>query len=448
MEQKLFGTDGIRGVANEFPMTIELAMRLAMVLSTLICTGSRRVTIAKDTRLSGYMLEAALTAGFTSMGVTVIKMGVVPTPLITSQIHELNVDMGVMITASHNPAQDNGIKLIDSYGQKFSDEWTAQVEDMLKSDTKFSPSSYKIGRVFTDEKSIPAYMENVLKIAPNFKALQNLRLVIDCANGAFSKIMPQIFKDLGAGVITLSNIPNGENINADCGSQHTENLQKTVMEAHAHLGLAVDGDGDRLVVCDDKGQKIDGDQIIAFLAAYLQKIGRLRNNAVVTTVWSNTGLEKYLHRQGIYYYKTPVGERYVAEQMRKSGAALGGEDSGHIVLADYANTGDGLIAGLMCCLALKDDGRPASQIFPIFRKYPAQTANIQFKSSEEALRVLNEEKVQTLLLQAKESLSDKGNIILRASGTEPVLKLKVEAEDELTARQVTERMVKELGQYQ
>lgn len=441
MALKLFGTDGVRGIANTFPMTSEFAFRLAQTLSTLICTNLKRVAIAKDTRVSSYMLEAALTAGFTSMGVDVVKMRVVPTPLITSQISDLQVDMGVMITASHNPYQDNGIKLIDRYGDKFSDEWTLRVEEVLMSDQKFIPSKDAIGKVYKDKTSVPTYIENVLNIPASPDALQGLRVVIDCANGAFSKIMPQIFKDLGAGIITLANTPDGYNINQDCGSQHTEKLSQTVVLSHAHLGIAVDGDGDRLIVVDNLGNRIDGDQIIAFLAQYLKKHEKLNKNSVVATVWSNLGLEKYLHSLGIDFYRSAVGERYVIQKMREIGACLGGEESGHIVLSNYANTGDALIASLIVCLALLEDKRKASDIFPVFNKCPCLITNIRFENADEVARVFESEDVQEVIEAAKEQISSQGSVIVRKSGTEPVIKVRVEGEIESFVKTLSQKIV-------
>ncbi len=430
MALKLFGTDGIRGVANTFPMTAEFAFRLAQVLSKEVCQNLKRVAIAKDTRVSSYMLEAALITGFTSMGVDVVKMRVVPTPLITSQISELNVDMGVMITASHNPYFDNGIKLIDSFGNKFSDEQTLKIEDRLMSDEKFIPSKDSIGKVYKDKTSVPNYIENILSIAPTDDCLSGLRLVIDCANGAFSKIMPRVFKDLGAGIITLSAEPDGYNINKDCGSQHTEHLSEVVVQSHAHLGIAVDGDGDRLIVVDNEGKRIDGDQIIAFLALYLYKHAKLKQNAVVATIWSNLGLEKYLHSLGINFYRSAVGERYVIEKMRETGACLGGEESGHMVLLDHARTGDALIAALIVCLGLAEDKRRSSEIFPLFEKCPCKITNIRFNSMEEAASVLGLQEVQDIIKQASQKIEKQGSVIVRKSGTEPVLKIRVEGEDE------------------
>lgn len=441
MALKLFGTDGIRGVANTFPMTAEVAFRLAQALSKLVCQNVRRVAIGKDTRVSSYMLESALIAGFTSMGVDVIKMRVVPTPLITSQIADLNVDMGLMITASHNPYFDNGIKLIDRFGDKFSDEWTSKVEDLLTSDEKFVPSKDALGKVYKDKTSVMAYIQNVLRIAPNPDALQGLRIVLDCANGSFSKIMPQIFKNLGAGVITLSAEPDGYNINKDCGSQHTEHLSEVVVQSHAHLGIAVDGDGDRIIVVDNQGQRIDGDQIIAFLATYLYKHGNLKQNAVVATIWSNLGLEKYLHALGINFYRSLVGERYVIEKMRETGASLGGEESGHMVLLDYARTGDALIAGLIVCLGLMEDNRQTCEIFPLFEKCPCKITNIRFNNKSEVNSIFELDEVKNVIDDATKRIQNHGSVIVRKSGTEPVLKIRVEGEDEALVFDVSSQIV-------
>lgn len=447
MSENLFGTDGIRGVANEFPMTAEVAFRLAQVLSLKVCSITKRVAIAKDTRVSGDMLEAALVAGFTSMGIDVVKMGVVPTPLVTSQVKNLNVDMAVMITASHNPYQDNGIKLINSVGDKFDDKQTSEIESLLTSNETFSYSKDAVGRVYEDTKSIELYMDNARDIAPNYNALKGLRVVLDCANGVFSKIMPQIFKDLGAGVITLSDAPDGYNINKDCGSQHTENLQKVVKESKAHLGIAVDGDGDRIIICDEMGNRIDGDQIIAFLATYFHEHGMLKGNAVVATIWSNLGLEKYLHRLGIHYYRSAVGERYVIEKMREFGSNVGGEESGHMVLSDYATTGDALITGLVISLGLLETSKKMSEIFPLFEKCPCKISNIRFLSVGEAVYALNASSVQEIIVKAKKAIEGQGSVIVRKSGTEPVIKVRVEGENEDLVLDISQMIVSEISKY-
>ena len=447
MANKLFGTDGVRGVANEFPMTAEFAFRLAQTLSHLICTQKKRVAIGKDTRVSGDMLESALIAGFTSMGVNVIKMGVVPTPLLTAEVGSLNADMAVMITASHNPYHDNGIKLVNNSGDKFSDEKTAELEKLLTSDMVFTQNKENIGRVFEDEKSIPAYMANARSIAPNTNALKGLRVVLDCANGAFSKIMPQIFKDLGAGVITLADAPDGYNINKDCGSQHTEKMQQVVTDSHAHLGIAVDGDGDRIIICDENGTRIEGDQIIAFLATYFKHENMLKGNAVVATVWSNLGLEKYLHTLGIDYYRSAVGERYVIEKMRQTGANVGGEESGHMVLSDYAKTGDALLTGLIISLGLLKSGKKMSEIFPLFAKCPCQISNLRFKSPEDVNIAFSSSIVQQIIADSEQKIKSSGSIIVRKSGTEPMIKVRVEAEDNQLVEEISNAIVTEIEKY-
>ena len=447
MGNKLFGTDGVRGIANEFPMTAEFAFRLAQTLSQLICVETKRVALAKDTRLSGDMLEAAMAAGFTSMGVDVIKLGVVPTPLLTAQTENLNVDMAVMITASHNPYHDNGIKLINARGDKFSDEQTAKIEELLTSEIVFEHDKNNIGRIFEDDKCIAAYMENARKVAPNYNALKGLRAVLDCANGAFSKIMPQIFKDLGAGIITLSASPDGRNINMDCGSQHTENLQKVVKESHAHIGIAVDGDGDRIIICDEKGKRIDGDQIIAYLATYFKEEGLLKGNAVVATVWSNLGLEKYLHSLGISYFRSAVGERYVIEKMRETGANVGGEESGHMVLSDYAKTGDALLTAIVISCGLVKSGKKMSEIFPLFENCPCEITNVRFKSAEEVGIAMDSSIVQNTIADAQKKIEGQGSVIVRKSGTEPVIKVRVEGEDAALVKNLSNVIVTEIEKY-
>ena len=447
MALKLFGTDGIRGTANKFPMTGEFAFRLAEVLARLVCLNTHRVAIGKDTRVSSYMIESSLIAGFTTMGVDVVKMRVVPTPLMTAQIMDLDVDMGIMITASHNPYRDNGIKLIDRNGDKFSDVWTAKVEELLTSNEKFIPDPDSLGKVFKDKTSVPTYISRIMSLAPSDDALKGLRLVIDCANGAFSKILPNIFKSLGAGVIVLSNTPDGYNINQDCGSQHTEHLSDVVIQSHAHLGIAVDGDGDRLIVVDDQGARIDGDQIIAFLATYLKMNNMLDGDGVVATIWSNLGLEKYLHGLGINFYRTPVGERYVIEKMRQMGAVLGGEESGHIVLSNYTRTGDALVAALFVCFAFLADGRRASQIFPVFEKFPCEIQSVRYHNMASMQKAFDQPEVQETISLAEQRIGSNGSVIVRKSGTEAVIKVKVEGEDRQFIANIARQIVEILEQY-
>lgn len=468
MTNKLFGTDGVRGIANIYPMTVEFAFDLAGVLSRLICKDTKTVAIGKDTRISGDMLEAALSAGFTANGISVISLGIVPTPLVTLEAKNLNIDMAVMITASHNPYQDNGIKLIDRNGDKFSDELYAQIEGLLKQknsdnnnnnnennnnngkidDNKPNKSPSSLGRIFKNENAVENYICKMRDIAPNYKALQGLRVVLDCANGAYFSILPQTFKDLGAGVIAINNTPNGFNINENCGSQHTESLSETVRNAHAHFGIAVDGDGDRIILVDNNGEVIDGDQLLCFLAQYLKKHNRLAKNTVISTEWSNLGLGEYLEKQGIIHLKSKVGERYVIDLMKEKKAVLGGELVGHIVLSDYAVSGDALATAIILSLAYLEDGRKMSEIFPIFNPYPCIIENIRFSCAEYMQQSVEYDDVKKALADAKLQLGANSNLIARKSGTEPVIKLRVEGKDEKLVCSLAEKLKSLILKYQ
>ncbi len=445
MTNKLFGTDGVRGIANIYPMNADFAFSLAKVLSNLVCTEKKTVAIGKDTRISGDMLESALTAGFTSNGVSVISLGIVPTPLLTLETQNLDVDMSLMITASHNPYQDNGIKLIDKNGDKFPDEFYAKVEGFLEQEQSNNYNSTNnnnnpinkqqvknpspLGRILKNDSIIEDYIEKMRNIAPNYKALQGLKVVLDCANGAYHYILPQTFKDLGAGVITINNTPNGININENCGTQHTETLAQTVVDSKAHFGIAVDGDGDRIILVDDKGLEIDGDQLICFLAQYLKKHNQLKNNTVITTEWSNLGLGNYLKNNDFIYDKSKVGERYVIDLMKESVSVLGGEVVGHIVLSDYAKTGDALATAIVLALAYLEDGRKMNEIFPIFEPYPCIIKNIRFSTKEYMQQSVEYDDVKQALKSAKEELGQDSTLIARKSGTEPVIKLRIEAKN-------------------
>lgn len=459
MVNKLFGTDGIRGIANIYPMNAAFAFNLAKILSGLVCTERKLVVIGKDTRISGDMLEAALTAGFTANGVSVISLGIVPTPLITSETKPLNVDMALMITASHNPYHDNGIKLIDKNGNKFSDEFYAQIEGLLDQENnnnnsdkinnnKPNKSPSPLGRILKNENVIEDYIQNIREIAPNYKALQGLKVVLDCANGAYYAILPQTFKDLGATVVAINNQPDGYNINKDCGSQHTEQLSETVKNMHAHFGIAVDGDGDRIILVDDKGSVIDGDQLLCFLAQYLKKHNKLAQNTVISTEWSNLGLGEYFSQQGILYYKSKVGERYVIDLMKEKRSSLGGELVGHIVLSDYAVSGDALAVAVVLSLAYLEDGRKMSNIFPLFTPYPCVIENIRFSTRDYMLESVEHDDVKEALAEAKEELGTDSNLIARKSGTEPVIKLRVEGKDEQLVKQLAEKLKKLILKYQ
>lgn len=463
MINKLFGTDGVRGIANVYPMDAKFAFCLAKILSTLVCTNKKVVAIGKDTRISGDMLEAALSAGFTANGISVIALGVVPTPLVTLKAKQLNVDMALMITASHNPYHDNGIKLIDNNGNKFSDEFYAQIEGLLEQENNNhnnngdkinnnkpnkSPSPLPLGRVLKDENVVEDYIQNMREIAPNYKSLQGLRVVLDCANGAYYSILPQTFKDLGAGVIAINNQPDGYNINENCGSQHTQQLSEIVKNTHAHFGIAVDGDGDRIILVDNNGAVIDGDQLLCFLAQYLKKHNKLSANTVISTEWSNLGLGEYFSKHGILHYKSKVGERYVIDLMKEKKSSLGGELVGHIVLSDYAISGDALATAIVLSLAYLDDGRQMCDIFPLFTPYPCIIENIRFSCKEYMIESVEHDDVKEALLEAKKQLGENSNLIARKSGTEPVIKLRVEGKDAQLVKQLADKLKNLILKYQ
>lgn len=449
MSNKLFGTDGIRGIANSFPMNAEFVFKLAKILSKVVCLTHKKVAIGKDTRISGDMLEAALSAGFMSCGVSVISLGIVPTPLITLKTPSLDVDMALMITASHNPYQDNGIKLINANGDKFSDDFYKKIEQLLENEETLSGNATStIGTILPQTDIVEQYIEDMRNIAPNYKALQGLRVVLDCANGAYSYILPQTFKDLGAGVIAINNQPNGVNINEKCGSQHPEQLAKTVIDTHAHFGIAVDGDGDRIILVDDKGNIIDGDQLLCYLALYLKKHNTLTNNTVISTEWSNLGLGKYLIAEGFSYFKSKVGERYVIDLMKEKSAVLGGEVVGHIVLSHYAKTGDALAAAIIIALAYLENKKALSEVFPIFEPFPCIIENIRFSNAQYMLDSVEHDDVKQALIDGKKQLGEISTLIARKSGTEPVIKLRVEGQNEETVKQVAYHLKQLIQKYQ
>ncbi len=447
MTNKLFGTDGVRGVANVYPMDVTFASKLADVLSKLACNNKKRVAIGKDTRISGDMLEASLCAEFMANGIDVICLGVVPTPLVTLKTASLDVDLAVMITASHNPYSDNGLKLIDANGDKFDDEFYEKIERELESHTYSEKNPEKIGKLIKNESTVEEYIAHLREIAPNYKALQGLKVVLDCANGAYYYILPQLFKDLGAGVIAINNEPDGYNINKDCGSQNTNQLAKTVKESKAHFGIAVDGDGDRIILVDNEGNVIDGDQLLCFLATFLKKEQKLSNDTVISTEWSNLGLGEYLTDNGFKYYKSKVGERYVIDLMKEKGASLGGELVGHIVLSDYAKSGDAGACALVISLAYLETKKAMNEIFPIFNPYPCVVENIRFSNKEYMQQSVEHDDVKEALLEAKKTLGENSNVIARKSGTEPVIKLRVEGQDCVLVEQLAGKLKELILQY-
>ncbi len=428
MAEKLFGTDGLRGIANTYPLNVDFCVHLGNILGQHFCTAKRRIAIARDTRISGTMLFSALAAGLTAQGIDVLDLGVIPTPLCTTLTPELDVDMSIMITASHNPYQDNGIKLINSAGDKFSDKDTTKVEALLQ--TPYSPQydAQKIGQIIELDCGLDDYYDAVNALA-DADSLHGLKIALDSANGAFADILPYVFKYFGAEVISLADSPNGYNINENCGSQHTEILCQTVIENKCDIGIAVDGDGDRIIICDETGQRLNGDQIIAFLAKYMQAHNLLKGNAVVSTIYSNMGLGKYIRSLGLEHYASAVGERYVIEKMREVNSNLGGEESGHMVLSDYSRTGDAMLAAIVVCRGIKESGKKVSESFPVFTPFPTEAHNLRFADKATIDKILENQQVKLCIEQVKNRLNGHGSLIIRKSGTEPVIRLKIEDED-------------------
>lgn len=447
MGNKLFGTDGVRGIANQYPINADFALKLAEACGSLICLKHKKVAIARDTRISGEMLEAALCAGFMAQGIDVIKLGVLPTPVLSDITESLNVDMAVMITASHNHFQDNGIKLIDAKGNKFSDEVTVQIENAtIKAEFATSPKA--IGKIINNENAEDLYLANIKEISGDKEQpLSGLRMVIDCANGAFSKIMPEVFKQLGAGVMVIGNNPDGYNINHECGSQHVEKMLQMVRETRAQIGVACDGDGDRIIVCDENGTKISSEQLIAFLAKYMHENGSLKGRPVVSTILSNTGLDSFIESLGVKYYATKVGERYVIEKMQESGGAVGGEESGHVVLGDYSKTGDALVVSLILCLGLLKSGKKMSELFPVFAEEPCVFVSPRLKDNETVKKFMAAPEVLEVVEKAKKEIEGQGRVVFRASGTEPVIRIWVGGKNAELVKKLSYSIITEVEKF-
>lgn len=434
MTRKLFGTDGIRGLANQEPMTAETALAVAMAAGGQFRSGTHRhrVVIGKDTRLSGYLIEPALTAGFIAQGMDVILLGPLPTPAVAMLTRSLRADLGVMISASHNPYQDNGIKLFGPNGGKLSDEVEARIEaDMQNGTGQNRVPSEALGRASRLDDAMGRYVEYVKATFPG-TTLEGLKVVVDCANGAAYKVAPTVLWELGAEVVPVAVTPDGRNINDRCGATHTRLMQEAVLLHQADIGLALDGDADRLIIADEKGQKVDGDQLMALIATHMMKRGCLKGGAVVATVMSNLGLERYLQTLGVDLVRTPVGDRYVVEAMQEKGCNLGGEQSGHMVLSDYSTTGDGLIAALQVLAVLREQGGKASTLCNLFKPLPQILSNVRAPGD-----VLQKPSVQAAIASAEQSLGSKGRILIRKSGTEPLIRVMAEGEDaELVQRLV------------
>jgi phosphoglucosamine mutase len=438
MTRKFFGTDGIRGTTNAEPMTAETALRVGQAAGTHFLRGDHRhrVVIGKDTRLSGYMMESAMVAGFTSVGMDVVLLGPMPTPAVAMLTRSMRADLGVMISASHNPFADNGIKLFGPDGYKLSDDSERAIEKRLEQAPKLAKPAM-IGRARRIDDARGRYVQFVKDTFPDQLRLDGLKVVVDCANGAAYHVAPEALWELGAEVVPLGVTPNGLNINDECGSTHPELLRETVVASGADIGLALDGDADRLIVVDETGQLVDGDQLMALIALGLKARGQLRGDAVIATVMSNLGLERKLGEQGLKLIRTAVGDRYVLEEMRKTGCNIGGEQSGHIILTDHSTTGDGLIAGLQVLAALVEAKVPASKLLRQFEPLPQLLKNVRFNGGAEPLEA---DSVRKRIAAAEAELEGKGRLVIRKSGTEPLIRVMAEGEDS----EVVQRLVDDI----
>jgi len=439
MSRKYFGTDGVRGRANEGAMTPEVVMRIGLAAGQLHRRGGHRhrVVIGKDTRLSGYMIEQALTAGFLSSGMDVFLFGPVPTPAVAMLTKSMRADLGVMISASHNPFADNGIKIFGPDGYKLSDEKEAAIEDLLDNPSKLQlAASDQVGRAKRIEDAGARYIEFVKRTYVADTPLDGLRIVIDTANGAAYKTAPPALWELGAEIITLGDTPNGININDKCGSTHPEALCAKVRETRAHIGIALDGDADRVIIADENGNVIDGDQIMALIATSWAARGQLKGGGLVATVMSNLGLERYLTSKGLTLARTKVGDRYVVEHMRANGFNVGGEQSGHIVLSDFSTTGDGLIAALQVLGEVVRQQKPVSEVCRLFTPLPQLLKNVRFTSG----KPLENAEVKSAIRDAEATLGKSGRLLIRPSGTESLIRVMAEGEDEAMVKKIVEQL--------
>ncbi|WP_425996475.1 phosphoglucosamine mutase [Caulobacter sp. DWR1-3-2b1] len=437
-----FGTDGIRGQANQHPMTAEVALRVGLAAGKLFRSQDDRrhlVVIGKDTRLSGYMIEPALVAGFASVGMDVRLFGPLPTPAVAMMTRSMRADLGVMISASHNNYADNGIKLFGPDGYKLSDEQELKIEALMDEGLQEGLAPPRgLGRVKRIDDAQARYVEIVKATFPRQLSLAGLRIVIDCANGAAYKVAPVTLYELGAEVIPLGVDPDGTNINHECGSTHPEAMAKLVREYRADIGIALDGDADRLVICDENGLVVDGDQIMAIIAAAFAKAGKLKAGGVVATVMSNLGLERFLNEQGLGLERTSVGDRYVMARMREGGFNLGGEQSGHVILSDFSTTGDGLIAALQVLAVMIETGQPMSALGRQFEPVPQLLENVRFTGGT---RPLEAKTVKEAIADGEAQLNGSGRIVVRPSGTEPLIRIMAEGDDPALVRKVVKSIV-------
>ena len=438
MGRKFFGTDGIRGRTNVAPMTANTAMRVGQAAGAHFVRGDHRhrVVIGKDTRLSGYMMESAMVAGFTSVGMDVIQVGPMPTPAVAMLTRELRADLGVMISASHNKFPDNGIKLFGPDGYKLSDADEMAIEQLLDEPPVLADAP-TIGRAKRIDDARGRYIHFAKSTFPERLRLDGLKVVVDCANGAAYHVAPEALWELGAEVVALGTEPNGTNINEGCGSTEPAVLCETVVASGAHVGLALDGDADRLIVVDEHGKLVDGDQLMALIALTQHQRGKLRGGAVVATVMSNLGLERRLADDRLALHRTSVGDRYVLEAMRRLDCNVGGEQSGHIILSDYATTGDGLVAGLQILAALVEGGKPASELLHMFEPVPQLLKNVRFEAGTAPLEA---EAVKAAIASAEADLDGRGRLVIRKSGTEPLIRVMAEGDDPEMVERLVDRI--------
>ena len=437
MARKFFGTDGIRGRTNSGVMTAATAMRVGQAAGTHFLRGDHRhrVVIGKDTRLSGYMMESALVAGFTSVGMDVIMTGPLPTPAIALLTREMRADLGVMISASHNPFEDNGIKLFGPDGFKLSDETEASLERLLEQEPQLVEPE-RIGRARRIEDARGRYIHAVKQSISADIRFDGLKVVVDCAHGAAYEVAPSAIWELGAEVIAIGVTPTGTNINDGVGSTSLDTVKARVVEEGADIGIALDGDADRLIVIDEKGETVDGDQIMALIATRMQHRGSLRGGGVVATVMSNLGLERYLESIGLTLERTKVGDRYVLERMREGGFNVGGEQSGHMILTDHATTGDGTVAALSVLSSMVRTGKPASELLHVFDRVPQLLKNVRYEGGAP----LENAQVKQVIAEAESELADSGRLVIRPSGTEPLIRVMAEGDDAVQVEAVVDRV--------
>ncbi len=440
MEREFFGTDGIRGTANTWPMTAEIAVRAGMAVGLQFTRGEHRhrVVVGKDTRLSGYMLEPAMTAGFTSVGMDVILVGPMPTPAVALLTRSLRADLGVVLSASHNDYADNGIKLFGPDGYKLSDRIETEIEARMQSGMSANlaaPSD--LGRAMRLEDAPGRYIEAAKATFPSEFRLDGLKVVVDCANGAAYKVAPTVLWELEAEVIPIGVDPDGFNINQDCGSVHTDTIREQVVAHGADVGIALDGDADRLILTDEYGQLIDGDQLMAAIGDYWAETGDLKGGGIVATVMSNLGLERHLARKDLELVRTQVGDRYVVEHMRQHGYNIGGEQSGHIIMSDFGTTGDGLVAALQVLALIVAEGRPVSEVCRRFEPVPQLLRNVRYAGASP----LDTDKVANAIQAQRSRLGDKGRLLIRPSGTEPLIRVMAEGDDGDLIHSVVDELV-------